>query len=156
MKEKRNSESSDYSESCASSPPEIEPVFTEHTNVIQATASSSTEGIFNLQPEYYATNLEIPRLSEITPQLSQIIAQPSQITPTTPQLSEDATQYQFPGYQFNADYINSYSSPEARAFFYDTSVYNTDYYPTGFESYSYNPYAQHGSWLDNYDMNYLN
>lgn len=142
MKEKRSSESSDCSGSCTSSPAEIEPTATENMDVIQATASSSTEVIFIPQfvaPQYNATNLEIP--------------QPSQFSPQT---SEDATQYQFPDYQFNSRYINSYLSPEGRAFFYDASVYPTEYYPTGFESYEYNPYAQHESWLDNYDMSYLN
>ncbi|XP_026330362.1 paired mesoderm homeobox protein 2-like [Hyposmocoma kahamanoa] len=164
MKEKRSSESSDYSESCASSPPE--PIVTEHTDVIQATASSSNEIIFNAQPEYYSINLEKPQTSHIAPQLPQITLQPSQITlqpsqitlqpsQITPQTREDATQYQFPDYQFNARYVNNYTSPESRAFFYDTSAYPTEYYPTGFENHSYNPYAQHGSWLDNYDMSYL-
>lgn len=139
MKEKRSSESSDCSESCASSTPEVEPIVTTHTDVIQATASSTTGVIFDPQhvtPECYATNFDIQ--------------QPSQLTPPS---IDEATQYQFPDYQLNARYINSYSSPEARAFFYDTSVYPTEYYPTGFENYGYDA---HGSWLDNYDVSFLN
>lgn len=143
MKEKRSSDSSDYSESSASSPAEIEPIAAEHTDTIQATASSTSEVVFIPQfvtPEYYAANLEIP--------------QPSH--PLTSRPIDDATQYQLPDYQFNARYVNNYSTPEARAFFYDSSVYPTEYYPTGFETYAYNSYAQHGSWLENYDISYLN
>lgn len=142
MKEKRSSESSDCSESCASSAPEIEPIATEHTNVVQESASSTTDIIFVpplVNHEYNAINPEISQ----PPQLS---VQPI----------EDSSQFQFPDLQFNAHFINSYSSPESRAFFYDRSVYPTEYYPTGFESYAYNTYPQHGAWLDNYDMSYLN
>lgn len=142
MKAKRSSESSDYSESCASSAPEIEPIATNHTDVVQATASSTTDAIFVPQvvtPEYYATNSEIHYPSQLT---AQPIADP--------------TQYVFPDIQFNARFINSYSSPEGRAFFFDRSVHPTEYYPTGFESNAYNSYPQYGSWLDNYDMSYLN
>lgn len=140
MKEKRSSESSEYAESCTSSPSEIEPIGTDVTDVIQATASSTTA--YNLipqpvSPEYYATNIESQPLQFIPPPV------------------KDAAQYQFPDYQFNAQYINCNSTPESRAFFYDTSVYPTEYYPTGFECYAYNSQIQQG-WLDNYDISYLN
>lgn len=142
MKEKRSSESSDCSWSCASSPAEPEPIVAEHADVIQATANSTIAGNFIPQPvlpESYAINIEIPQASQITPQ------------PV-----ENASQYQFPDYQFNSRYVNCDSTPEGRVFFYDTSVYPTEYYPTGFESYAYNYYTQQGPWVENYDMSYLN